>query len=400
MKAMRKCLLVLVCLCLVAGVALSARAAGHVSGSISGSTVGVGETVTVTLSLTETTVSSLGVQINCDGMEVISGQWLQSGLMASFDLSKNKGVFSPGGATTMSGNIFRVTLKAAEPGNHSVSVKVIGKNGTETVFEETVTKTVKVPCQTHSYGDYERNADSHWKTCSACGHKESSAHSWDAGTVTATRTCTQIGKITYTCTICGQTRIEEQPVLAHTESGWIVDQEAQIGTEGSRHTECTVCHAVLQTEAIPALTSPATEPEVAEPEPTESEDLPTESEDVPTEPEKPTTEPELPATQPQTKPTEPPAAPETDPEVTEPATEEQPAAVPEMPGAAEQPATEAPTAEPETKPVENTPDIPETTPADAVLVQTDTDPVMPAALIAAVIVTGIVILLVLRKKKN
>ena len=55
--------------------------------------------------------------------------------------------------------------------------------------------------------------------------------------------------------------------LGHTPSDWIVDTEAQIGVEGSKHKECTVCGETLETEAIEALTeAPTTEAPATEPE--------------------------------------------------------------------------------------------------------------------------------------
>lgn len=80
-------------------------------------------------------------------------------------------------------------------------------------------------------------------------------------------TCTEAGNIEYyTCEDCGkifrdsagenQITIEDTVITAsgHTESNWIVDREATETAAGSRHTECTVCGVVLQTEEIPALT--------------------------------------------------------------------------------------------------------------------------------------------------
>ena len=39
----------------------------------------------------------------------------------------------------------------------------------------------------------------------------------------------------------------------HTPGAWIVDKEESLREEGSRHTECTVCYKVLETESIPAI---------------------------------------------------------------------------------------------------------------------------------------------------
>ncbi len=75
-------------------------------------------------------------------------------------------------------------------------------------------------------------------------------------------TCTEKGYTTHTCH-CGDTYVDsEVDALGHTPSDWIVDDEAQIGVEGSKHKECTVCGETLETEVIEALTeAPTTEPE-------------------------------------------------------------------------------------------------------------------------------------------
>lgn len=74
-------------------------------------------------------------------------------------------------------------------------------------------------------------------------------------------TCTETGYTgdTY-CLACSQKIASgrEIPMLAHTESDWIVDMEPAPGVEGHKHKECTVCHAILAEENIEAL--PAYEP--------------------------------------------------------------------------------------------------------------------------------------------
>ena len=64
------------------------------------------------------------------------------------------------------------------------------------------------------------------------------------------------------CAVCGETLTAQETVstLPHTEGDWIVDTEAQPGTDGSRHTECTICGETIQTECIPAPPIQETEP--------------------------------------------------------------------------------------------------------------------------------------------
>lgn len=55
------------------------------------------------------------------------------------------------------------------------------------------------------------------------------------------------------CTVegCGTEIADSRAV--HTESEWIVDKAATTAEDGSKHTECTVCGKVLNTESIPKL---------------------------------------------------------------------------------------------------------------------------------------------------
>jgi hypothetical protein len=104
-----------------------------------------GDTFTLTVSIAELTASSLGISIACDdSLQITDGQWLKNGLIASFDPAKNKAVFTPGGAANLSGDVFVITLRVKEFTGTAptVTVTVIGKNGTKTVLEETATQTV------------------------------------------------------------------------------------------------------------------------------------------------------------------------------------------------------------------------------------------------------------------
>ena len=111
------------------------------------------------------------------------------------------------------------------------------------------TEVTKSTCTSIGYTTY---------TCENCGHTfiadetAKAAHDYDI-TVTAP-TCTELGYSTYTCKDCGETyRTDEVAALGHIPSDWIIDTPATIENEGSKHIECTVCGAVLQTETIPQL---------------------------------------------------------------------------------------------------------------------------------------------------
>ena len=73
-------------------------------------------------------------------------------------------------------------------------------------------------------------------TCSVCGETKTetipaAGHKWDAGTVTKAATCTEAGVMTYTCTVCGINGTTEIPALGHHYEGGICKTcgEAQLG---------------------------------------------------------------------------------------------------------------------------------------------------------------------------
>ena len=68
--------------------------------------------------------------------------------------------------------------------------------------------------------------------------------------------CTEVGLTNGTkCSKCGKTLVEQEEIqaLGHTEDDWIIDKIAEIGVDGSKHTECAVCGETLRTETIPAI---------------------------------------------------------------------------------------------------------------------------------------------------
>lgn len=72
-------------------------------------------------------------------------------------------------------------------------------------------------------------------------------------TMTVTQaSCTEGAYETFVCE-CGYTLTEEtgESANGHTESQWITDKEATCTSEGSKHTECTVCGETLKTESVP-----------------------------------------------------------------------------------------------------------------------------------------------------
>ena len=87
-------------------------------------------------------------------------------------------------------------------------------------------------------------------------------HTYTAATIKDTAlksaaACAQNAVYYYSCKDCGtvekndsHTFEAEGTALRHVSSDWIVDRSATCKAEGSKHIECTVCHAVLETQTI------------------------------------------------------------------------------------------------------------------------------------------------------
>lgn len=116
------------------------------------------------------------------------------------------------------------------------------------------TKNVAPSCTEAGYDLY---------TCRDCGASEQRnvkpalGHKWDNGTVTAEPTEKDPGTMTYTCTVCGQTKTEVIPATGPHTHVWDEGTVTVAPTEttpGVRTYTCTVC-GQTRTEIIPATGS-------------------------------------------------------------------------------------------------------------------------------------------------
>ena len=119
----------------------------------------------------------------------------------------------------------------------------------------------------HEYSDWQittpatcTGAGLQTQSCQLCGEErkepiEPTGHTEEEVPAVAP-TCTDHG---YTagiiCTECGVMVVGQEIVpAAHTPGEWIIDQEPELGIDGSKHTECTVCGEVIE-ETIEMLYS-------------------------------------------------------------------------------------------------------------------------------------------------
>lgn len=154
-----------------------------------------------------------------------------------------------------------VTTEPTEttPGVRTFTCAVCGATKTEVIpatgaHTFVFTKNIAPSCTEAGYDLY---------TCSGCGATEQRnvkpalGHKWDSGTVTAEPTEKNPGTMTYTCTVCGQTKTEVIPATGPHTHVWgegTVTVAPTETTPGVRTYTCTVC-GKTRTEIIPATGS-------------------------------------------------------------------------------------------------------------------------------------------------
>lgn len=79
-------------------------------------------------------------------------------------------------------------------------------------------------------------------------------HSWDAGKVTKSATCTKDGEKTYTCSGCGETKTEAIKATGHKMGAWKTVASVTTQKAGRQERSCTVCN-YKETRSIPKLKS-------------------------------------------------------------------------------------------------------------------------------------------------
>ena len=74
-------------------------------------------------------------------------------------------------------------------------------------------------------------------------------HDYDS--VVTEPTCEEQGYTTHTCSRCEDSYVDSYvEASGHTESDWIIDQEATHDHEGHKHTECVTCGKTIKNEII------------------------------------------------------------------------------------------------------------------------------------------------------
>ncbi len=256
---MKKILCLVFSVILMLSLCITANAAG--SSALNGNaSVTVGSNIEFTVNVSGCgDATSIAVAVTySDNFELVSGSWLKSGSITKFDTATNKGALGGLSSPNVNGDVFKVVLKAktASSINQSVSVNVIAKNGSTEIMNVTPSKSIKITCATHNYGNYtSTNTTNHTRTCSVCGNIDTKAHTWNSGSVTKTANCKETGSKAYTCTAigCGATKTE---IIAktnnHTYGNWTQTKEPSCTGKGTEARSCSICQKV-ETRDVAAI---------------------------------------------------------------------------------------------------------------------------------------------------
>ena len=247
---MKKILAALVCIMLVCSVSITAFAAASTTLNGVPSELKKDSTATITVSVSGSpTASSAMVEVTLgSGLELVSGEWKKDGFMKDFNASAGEGVIALSSAGSFDGTVFSFVVKGKNISStaQNITVKLTFKNGSSEVGTATASKTVKVVCANHTYGAYsKKDASNHTRTCSVCQSVETTAHTWNSGTVTKNASCKEAGSKTFTCTACNATKTETiEKTSNHTYGAWTQTKAPTCTAKGSESRTCSTCQKV------------------------------------------------------------------------------------------------------------------------------------------------------------
>ena len=238
---MKKFTAILVCMLLVASLAVTAFAANAVKIDLAAAKTNVtkGEVVDLTISIPEVAnLRSGAVAVNYDKavFEFVSGKCTQGDAMVkSFKIMNNilSGSFTYAAdevPEAISGTVFTFKMKVLDSAEFGKSTISLSTGSLKTGAGATLDVTL---------GSVEM-------TVACAAHTEKTE-------ITKEATCKEVGTKVTTCTACGATlKTEEIAKLPHTEKTEVT-KAATCAAEGEKVTSCEVCKEVLKTEKIEKL---------------------------------------------------------------------------------------------------------------------------------------------------
>lgn len=267
---MKKLLAVLMCLALtLTSLVVAMAAEPQVDCALSATSVKMGETVTLTVSVSGfAPIRSGAIELHYDtaAFSYVDSEWLMDANIKSFDPDKLNGIFSyfPAVGHDINGAIFRVVLRALTDATVAGDLKItaipqlLDDNGANAAEDYVAETTVEVLCIEHKLGTLIAGqpakcgvtGKSAYYQCSVC-HKlfdedknetteqqlvlpalqHTAAEDWQTDGTDHWKICSRPG--------CG-TPIEG--TKATHDFAWTVDTPATEDAPGVQHEECSVCH--------------------------------------------------------------------------------------------------------------------------------------------------------------
>ncbi len=257
---MKKIVALLICVLLVAALAIPVFAADDTVVTITPNkaTVAPGEEVTFTVTVSgENAYNAFGLLLKYDKtqFEIVEGK-CTVGHAATSQFSAKRGfVLAFEEPEAFEGTVGWFTLKAiAEcPVEAVVNATPSVKNGGTTIAASVGAGVVSITGE-HGFGAWTPNGDNHVHTCSKCGAEETGEHSMVKGEVTQQPNCTTEGKQNATCSDCGLTTSVSIPTNDnHSWNAGEITTEPKCGVEGVKTYTCQHNAEHTKTEVIPAL---------------------------------------------------------------------------------------------------------------------------------------------------
>lgn len=240
---MKKIVSLFLCILMLAAAAVTVHADGVPKLTIrsGNSAPNLGETVDFTVSVDPIEGCRSGgivLSYNSDVFELVSGQCVVSDAFMS-DFTDGTGVFAFAEGKTVSGTVFRFTLRVkanAAFGDYTVSCKTNFRTDAGSVTVQVSGAKIKLECD-HTFGNAIMiNNVSHKRTCSKCGQIQEFKHQWDSGKVHKSPTCKEEGQIIYICTDCGFEKTESVAKTEDHRYGSVTSAGSDIHKQ-----TCTVC---------------------------------------------------------------------------------------------------------------------------------------------------------------
>ncbi len=241
---------------------ISVYAADGITGTIGSTAAKQGDTVTITVSITNNSgFSFLSVTPSYDSSALTLTAENET-ICQSFYSGKNLIWNGNGVNITAAGTLVKFKIKINEnaaPKAYHISLTVrecyasVNTTDTKDVACSISSGNITVNCKAHTYTAYTKVNDStHKRVCSACGHEEISNHTWNAGTVTKQPTCKETGLKHFECTACKAVKDETlAKTNNHNWGGYEVKTAPTCTAQGLQTRKCKVC-GLAEDQQIPA----------------------------------------------------------------------------------------------------------------------------------------------------